>query len=210
MVLCENHKVTRDPYDHFSPMIVSLDGDYEFKDIPQRNYTKELKPLLDRINIVVLDGLLCICCNYVDQACFDLWTMKDYSVQQSWTMMLSISTHDALISHNWLVPLYLFENGEVLLKKYYTRRNKHNISVYKKDMELFKPILGVGNEARYIYTETLISPHRYISTPAALRIIKLLTGFSRDRLIQYVSYYIYAFLCCLLYGYHKKHKEYGL
>ncbi|XP_059289188.1 F-box/kelch-repeat protein At3g23880-like [Lycium ferocissimum] len=186
MVLCD-----KSGYHDFSPVIVSLDlSNYEYKDIPQPNYTKVPNTFVgygDAIDIVVLDGLLCACCNYFERGSFDLWTMKDYGVQQSWTMMLSISNKDILasvnLSYSYLVPLYLFENGGVLLKTYGTA--KHKILVYKKE---FKQTLGREIRASNIYTETLISPHRYIGTPASLRIIKLLMGVSRDRLIQYVSY----------------------
>ncbi|XP_059306438.1 F-box/kelch-repeat protein At3g23880-like [Lycium ferocissimum] len=156
MVLCDKSN-----YHDFSPVIVFLDlSNYEYKDIPQPNYTKVPNTLVswkDAIGIVVLDGRLCVCCNYFERGSFDLWTMKDYGVHQSWTMMLSIPTIDGILASlnlsSWyLVPLYLFENGDVLLKTGKIRSTgERNILVYKKTKKVFEPILlGASN----VYTET--------------------------------------------------------
>ncbi|PHU24742.1 hypothetical protein BC332_09849 [Capsicum chinense] len=102
-------------------LILSLNlSDYEYKEIPQPNYQKVSPPRDYFINIAVLDGQLCFCIHYFGRS-LDLWTMKDYGVQQSWMMMLSIPLHDfvdtpiQLHVHADFFPLYLFENGDVLL-----------------------------------------------------------------------------------------------
>ncbi|XP_059291532.1 F-box/kelch-repeat protein At3g23880-like [Lycium ferocissimum] len=187
--------VLDDNRDDISYVIVSLNlSNDEYKEIPQPNYQKFSIVDVDYTDVVVLDGQLCVYIHYFGRS-FDLWTMKDYGVQQSWMMMLSIPQHDILASLNldtsWLghvqfLPFYLFENGDFLLKVHTGERK--DIMVYKKDKKVLEAsILGHETIGRsYVYTETLISPNQYL-TPAPLRIVKNLNRVSRDRLIQYVS-----------------------
>lgn len=196
-------------YDSPKWMIVSLDlSNDEYNDIPLPNYEKVPRNFSYNdaisIDIVVLHGLLCMfiyCCGHS----FDMWTMKEYGVEESWTITFSIPQDDImgtcdgntpidLINSRlfWrMVPLYLFENGDVLFETENPtdKLHKKKIVIYKKDMKVLKTWLGnqTTHIARarggsFIYTESLISPNRYMTrTPS--RIAKL-----GDRLIQRVSY----------------------
>ncbi|KAM3379936.1 hypothetical protein P3S68_005509 [Capsicum galapagoense] len=189
---------TPNKQDHL--LILSLNlSNYQYKEIPQPNYQK-VSPAHDYFTkIAVLDGQLFFCIHYFGRS-LDLWTMKDYGVQQSWMMMLSIPLRnfvDKIQLHDPadFFPLYLFENGDVLLlllRHIGDYIQRQDIMVYKKDQNVFEatPTLGyqplrVGPSAFY-YTDTLISPNRYL-TPTASRIVKYLNWVSRDSLIHYLS-----------------------
>ncbi|KAM3286721.1 hypothetical protein P3S67_025520 [Capsicum chacoense] len=56
-----------------------------------------------------MGGLLCLFNN--NMYVFNLWIMKEYGVQKSWTKLLTISYNGAF----FILPKYRFSNGEVLL-----------------------------------------------------------------------------------------------
>ncbi|XP_009797472.1 F-box/kelch-repeat protein At3g23880-like [Nicotiana sylvestris] len=60
-------------------------------------------------------GYLVACCNYDEPNRADLWVMKEYSIEKSWTKLVTISS--PVDCRGYISPLFAEENGvEVLLK----------------------------------------------------------------------------------------------
>ncbi|KAJ8556157.1 hypothetical protein K7X08_022915 [Anisodus acutangulus] len=101
-------------------------------------------------------GYLIACCNYEPNRA-DIWVMKEYGVEKSWTKLVTISSHVDRWAH--ISPLFAAENGdEVLLKidgelKLYNSRN----GSFKR----FKSFVsGDFCQVQVIaYFESLASPH---------------------------------------------------
>ncbi|PHT91718.1 hypothetical protein T459_06831 [Capsicum annuum] len=64
---------------------------------------------IESIGMSVLRGMLCLFNN--NTIIFNLWIMKEYGVQESWTKLLTISSNGA----SFILPKYRFSNGETLL-----------------------------------------------------------------------------------------------
>lgn len=85
--------------------------------------------------VSVLGGMLCFYSTYYNlwEGLFKLWVMKDYGVKESWTELLTI--HGGSIFFYAAKPIYMYANGEVLL-----RCNYFEVigSVYRTSREPFK------------------------------------------------------------------------
>ncbi|KAG5621683.1 hypothetical protein H5410_006901 [Solanum commersonii] len=60
--------------------------------------------------ISVLGSMLCVFNN--NEITFNLWIIKEYGVQDSWTKLLTLPSNGA----NSIVPIYSFSYGKVLLQ----------------------------------------------------------------------------------------------
>ncbi|GLU15702.1 hypothetical protein SLE2022_321720 [Rubroshorea leprosula] len=94
-------------------MIVGFDlGTEEFLQVPQAENTDE-NFLLD---VGVLDGCLCMICNY-NQFSVDILVMKEYGLKESWTWLLSIQKTTPADAVKFLRPLAYSKNlTKVLLE----------------------------------------------------------------------------------------------
>ncbi|XLT06873.1 hypothetical protein HN51_045622 [Arachis hypogaea] len=115
----------------------------------------------------VLKNLLSICFHpaYENTAAFTIWIMKEYGVEKSWTILLTIRFRDGIIPPNiWLEPLYISEDDILLaLGKFY--RGKlfaYNFRIGKVDISSnslsIYPLSKLSN-GRFFhgYHESLIS-----------------------------------------------------
>ncbi|XP_009759408.1 F-box/kelch-repeat protein At3g23880-like isoform X1 [Nicotiana sylvestris] len=110
--------------------------------------------------VLVLGGMLCFYYTYYRfsrYVPFKLWVMKDYGVKESWTELHTIQGYDLFFSAR---PLYMFADGEVLLR---CRHFQYFGSVYRTSKGPFEvppqcPTFMKG----LVYTESLISPKSLI------------------------------------------------
>ncbi|XP_055811990.1 F-box/kelch-repeat protein At3g23880-like [Solanum dulcamara] len=105
----------------------------------------------------VLGGCLVACCNYYPDRT-DMWVMKEYGVEKSWTKMVSDLTAP-FGRLGYISPLSVSENGDEVLVKLgtnislYTRRNASHKSL---DIDSSGCCLQVQ---AITYIESLASPH---------------------------------------------------
>ncbi|KAL3636148.1 hypothetical protein CASFOL_020695 [Castilleja foliolosa] len=62
----------------------------------------------------VLDGCICVLCNY-EKVRADVWVMKEYGVNDSWTKVVSILYEGDPAIFLSSIPLWVLENGDILL-----------------------------------------------------------------------------------------------
>lgn len=74
------------------------------------------------IQVCALEGLLAIV-NYSNFA-WNLWVMKEYGVEESWTKLMTISTSTEI--RMWCKPLCLTDNGELIIHVFENKIVKYN------------------------------------------------------------------------------------
>ncbi|CAI0440182.1 unnamed protein product [Linum tenue] len=93
--------------------IVSFDFVAEkFDEVTQPEY--ENKDLSYQVDVGVLEGNLCVMCNY-EHVCVDLWVMKEYGVKESWSRMFSVQKIRNTTTFGFLRPLIIAKDGNELL-----------------------------------------------------------------------------------------------
>ncbi|CAL1352151.1 unnamed protein product [Linum trigynum] len=93
--------------------IVSFDFVAEkFDEVPQPEY--ENKDLSYQVDVGVLEGNLCVMCNY-EHVCVDLWVMKEYGVKESWSRLFSVQKIRNTTAFGFLRPLIYAKDGNELL-----------------------------------------------------------------------------------------------
>ncbi|KAF9589839.1 hypothetical protein IFM89_028774 [Coptis chinensis] len=96
--------------------IISFDLKSEkFQEVPW--FTFPDSKLRRRRSVGVLQGCLSTYVSYPDKGLTEIWLMKQYGVEQSWTKLFSIN-FPFLPSHRF-VPLVVRRKGEILLKRQY-------------------------------------------------------------------------------------------
>ncbi|XP_050213683.1 F-box protein CPR1 [Mercurialis annua] len=66
------------------------------------------------VDVAALEGRLCAMCNY-GQECIDLWVMKEYGVEESWSRIFSFRPTKWISSLLFLRPLGYSKDGEKML-----------------------------------------------------------------------------------------------
>ncbi|GAU20090.1 hypothetical protein TSUD_381820 [Trifolium subterraneum] len=153
-----NWWVTNDS--NISEVIVSLDLDKEsYQEIMQPNYgvgievTRTLGVLRDCLSTVARSDTFS-----------DVWLMKEYGNKESWTKLFRIphSCIEDLEFLNYLNPLYLSEDDQVLLDCRYEGRTCHDeLAIYNSRDNTFKTteIQNINFSTIHgIYQESLLSP----------------------------------------------------
>ncbi|XP_059629554.1 F-box protein CPR1-like [Cornus florida] len=102
------------PESHKSRLITAFDlGDKEYRLVPQPDYSV----VNLHMNVVVLEGCLCLVCNYVSVH-VDIWVMKEYGVKESWTKLFSIAQPTTIEKFDWVWPLaYSHSHTKVLMEQ---------------------------------------------------------------------------------------------
>ncbi|KAI3465626.1 hypothetical protein Pfo_022289 [Paulownia fortunei] len=146
-----------------SSVIISFDlstEKYEEVDQPKYSPTPSSR---DTVEVTVLKGMLCVFLNYMPTA-FVLWMMKDYGVEESWTKIYDIDYScipPITPKHRLLKPLYLYENGEVLIWVQ-GAWEESKIAMYKNEQTIAREIVAgshcSGVNDGFVYVESLISP----------------------------------------------------
>ncbi|MCD7456568.1 hypothetical protein HAX54_032156 [Datura stramonium] len=101
-------------------------------------------------------GLLVACCNYETNRA-DMWVMKEYGVEKSWTKLVTISSPvDGRVN---ISPLFVAENGDEVLVKLGTELTLYNArnASFKRLADCVSGDLLQVQVATYI--ESLTSPH---------------------------------------------------
>ncbi|XP_050229151.1 F-box/kelch-repeat protein At3g23880-like [Mercurialis annua] len=117
----------------------------------------------------VLDGCLCVRCNY-DDVRADFWVMKQYGVKESWVKLVSIPYFGHPSSFKrYSVPLGIADNGEVLtefsslvIDNGEALTMFHTLVIYNPKDRTFRYLLmdmaDDTSTPAEIYVETLVSP----------------------------------------------------
>ncbi|XP_059629553.1 F-box protein CPR1-like [Cornus florida] len=97
-----------------SRLIAAFDlGDKEYRLVPQLDYSV----VNLHMNVVVLEGCLCLVCNYVSVH-VDIWVMKEYGVKESWTKLFSVAQPTTIEKFDWVWPLaYSHSHKKVLMEQ---------------------------------------------------------------------------------------------
>ncbi|GMI96162.1 hypothetical protein like AT3G23880 [Hibiscus trionum] len=96
-----------------SYIIVSLDLAHEtYREVMQPCYGDDEA---DRRILGVLDGCLCLLCDYWRRSCADLWVMKEYGKRESWTLLVSLSCNAVPRNACFGTPLFVSGSGEIWL-----------------------------------------------------------------------------------------------
>ncbi|KAL2518643.1 F-box protein CPR30 [Abeliophyllum distichum] len=95
-------------------------------------------------------GRLCVSCKYSTHA--DIWVMKEYEVEESWTKLVRVPDYLDLKSQINTTPFFVLENGGVLLK------NGFSIVMYRPLNECIE--INTKGFVLYVstYTESLVFP----------------------------------------------------
>ncbi|KAF3672380.1 putative NADP-dependent alkenal double bond reductase P2-like [Capsicum annuum] len=104
----------------------------------------------------VVGGNLVACCNYYPNRT-DMWVMKEYGVEKSWTKLVSLLSPFGRMGY--ISPLFVSENGDEVLVKLGT-----DISLYETRNASYKSLeihsAGYRLQVQAItYIESLASPH---------------------------------------------------
>ncbi|KAL3380242.1 hypothetical protein AABB24_000738 [Solanum stoloniferum] len=102
-------------------------------------------------------GRLVACCNYESNKA-DMWVMKEYGVEKTWTKLVTISSPDD--GRVNISPLFVAENGDEVLVKLGTE-----VTLYNSRNASFKRIADYVSTDDFLqvqvatYLESLASPH---------------------------------------------------
>lgn len=117
-----------------------------------------------QMDISVLDGCLCLMCNY-DQEYVDVWMMKEYNVRSSWIKVFTVQKPKSVKSFAYMRPLvYSKDKDKVLLelnntklvwfdvesKKMSTLRIKDCPSSYSAEVVVSSLVLGCKGDLNNI------------------------------------------------------------
>lgn len=96
-----------------------------------------------------------------DTSIFDLWVMKEYGMEESWTKLFTMTDSRDAYEMLPVVPKYIFADGEVLFRSD-TRIVLGTLKESDKRSNLVWPLTTDEDTDTtwdgFVYTETLISP----------------------------------------------------
>lgn len=101
-----------------SELINSFDFEREqFRPLlPPSYFGPREKQFSDCLKLGVLEGCLLLCVFGDDSSKFDMWVMKNYGVQESWTKTLVIENlYDRELSCDLYEPMVYLSNGEIIM-----------------------------------------------------------------------------------------------
>ncbi|EYU31492.1 hypothetical protein MIMGU_mgv1a024596mg [Erythranthe guttata] len=108
--------------------------------------------------IGVIDGCLSAICNVSrgNSAIYEVWTMKEYEVKESWTKLMNISRGcDYHMSPYWHLKLVgVTANGDLILSCY----PKHRLLIYKVAEKKSEIFTSNGHWSARMYVESLVFP----------------------------------------------------
>ncbi|KAK9933568.1 hypothetical protein M0R45_020761 [Rubus argutus] len=89
----------------------------KFQTLPPPGYFRQIeKQFKELLKLGVVDGCLFLCVCGDDPTQFDMWVMKDYGVQESWTKTLVVEgLYLPELDNDVYEPLVFLRNGEILL-----------------------------------------------------------------------------------------------
>lgn len=80
-----------------------------------------------KVDLAILGGCVCMVCNYPKKN-VDIWVMKSYGVQESWSKLISTSDVKLIEELDFLRPIVYDKSGkEVLLEKNFQRLYWYNL-----------------------------------------------------------------------------------
>ncbi|KAK9903126.1 hypothetical protein M0R45_001265 [Rubus argutus] len=144
----------------FSVSIVIRSFDFEREEfevvLPPGNFGGREKQFSECVKVGVLRDSLVLCVYTDDPSKFDLWVMKDYGVQESWTKILVLEdNYPRGRGLDFYQPMVFLSNGDILMSY-----NNEDVVCYNKEMKGFTEtkITGTGSVFRAIaYTPCLVS-----------------------------------------------------
>ncbi|XP_059630088.1 F-box/kelch-repeat protein At3g23880-like [Cornus florida] len=147
--------LSSDEYEHdpATPyVIVYFDMvDEKFKEMPPPNCINEG----DMFHLTVMRGCLSLYCTTIDGDQVDVWTMKQYGDQNSWTKLFVIPHGPEIRDLDFLMPLCATKKGEVVMSNddegiiiYNPRKNKC------RSLELSK----LWDSSVVLYLDSLVLP----------------------------------------------------
>ncbi|EYU31503.1 hypothetical protein MIMGU_mgv1a021762mg [Erythranthe guttata] len=108
--------------------------------------------------IGVIDGCLSAICNVYrgDFAIYEVWTMKEYGVKESWTKLMNLSGRcDDLISASWHLRLVgVTDDGDLILSCI----PKHHLLIFKVAEKKFEILTSNGHWFARMFVESLVFP----------------------------------------------------
>ncbi|XP_042033562.1 F-box protein At3g07870-like [Salvia splendens] len=90
------------------------------------------------LELTVFRDCLCIC--YTRDYEINIWLMKEYRVEESWTIEYKLSTIDLNNNVNWLYPIKVFKDGGILMGRY-------NVLIYYSNKTRTTQQVGIFNDA---------------------------------------------------------------
>ncbi|KAM7462018.1 hypothetical protein LguiA_030139 [Lonicera macranthoides] len=126
-------------------------------DLANEIYGEVLQPSYGEgeFNWGCLGELLCVLCNYYGTRA-DVWVMKDYGVKESWTKLLTFPHRIDRGIQQYLIPLCIGKNGEVLLElgSFLILYNSKDDSFNDPQLRNFVPFLEA-----HAYVESVVPPN---------------------------------------------------
>ncbi|KAH0771582.1 hypothetical protein KY290_015563 [Solanum tuberosum] len=127
--------------------------------------SKEMPLLCDTIEqgVTVLSGMLSVNFLYEeeDATVFDLWVMKEYGMEESWTKLFTMRDSRDAYEVLPVVPKYIFADGELLFRS----DRRIVLKTFKKSDKRSNLVVPLTTDEDtdttrdgFVYTETLISP----------------------------------------------------
>ncbi|XP_071699984.1 F-box/kelch-repeat protein At3g23880-like [Rutidosis leptorrhynchoides] len=133
----------------YSWTIVSVSlGNESYGEVQQPVYDEGYKHL----TLGVVGEKLCVVCDYLKK-CADVWVMKVYGEQDSWTKLVSVSYFSDPAGYQYSVPLCVSNDGKVLLQfglKLLVYDSKNSLLL---EIQNFDKCIET-----YTYVESLVSP----------------------------------------------------
>ncbi|XLU68863.1 hypothetical protein S245_027916 [Arachis hypogaea] len=119
--------------------------------LPRNNHT--LPGFFEDVpSLHVLKNFLSICFHpaYDNTAAYTIWIMKEYGVEESWTIVLRIPFNGRIITPgNWLEPLYMSEDYILLA---YGEFYRTKLLVYNfRRREVVHPMIDISSDSLSIY-----------------------------------------------------------
>ena len=132
-------------------------------DLAKETFDEVLQPEYDEgympLELGALGQWLCVLCNYAKSHA-DLWVMKVYGMQDSWTKLVSIRclTDDPLIYQHFTFfrPLWMSNDGKLILRfgYYFVLYDSKNIS-----FTIVKDFIDYEGSLPCSFIESLVPPY---------------------------------------------------
>ncbi|XP_024634621.1 F-box/kelch-repeat protein At3g23880 [Medicago truncatula] len=131
-------------------------------ELPLPRYRRLLQPnyggeYVHKVNLGVLRDCLCILA--CSPRVYSVWLMKEYGNEESWIKLFRIPEKKGLIYYSYVKPLWISNNGQVLID--YASWRRTNLAVYDfKNGTFKKPLMQDfnGSMTYEVCSESLISP----------------------------------------------------
>lgn len=134
-------------------VIVALDlGSENYREVQQPEYEHERFQL----DVGVLGGCLCAIANYHDVR-VDVWLMKEYGVNESWSRLFSIAKEEIIGSLRFVKPLAYSRNGDQVLLEH------DNIDLFWYDVKKEKKVDDVRVPGVHFSHETEVCLQSLVS-----------------------------------------------